>query len=190
MITMITAICFILLLLLGCLAIAFCLSTLESEDFGRLRFRNLLSTDLCVVGIAYVMFGFEATIHSHPVSEVYFYLWGAGHLFLDGKISYITSPALIWIPAGSKHAFTPTTDVSWLLFGERPESLSPLEENRFSLPPPPPPPPLEENLFCGLSSPPPPPPRPPPSPPTPLPRLQSSALAHSPPSSTDTRRSR
>lgn len=77
-----------------------------------------------VQGIAYVQKGFKAQLHYHQEAEDYYFIYGSGLLFHNGKQDIIHAPRKIHITANDIHAMTPLSDyvVLFYQFGTGPFS--------------------------------------------------------------------
>lgn len=80
--------------------------------------------NIIVQGIAYVQKGFKAQLHYHQEAEDYYFIYGSGLLFHNGKQDIIHAPRKIHIKANDIHAMTPLSDyvVLFYQFGTGPFS--------------------------------------------------------------------
>lgn len=69
-----------------------------------------------VQGIAYVKKGFQAELHYHPEAEDYYFVYGIGLLYHNGKREIIYAPKKIHIKANDIHAMTPLSDYVILFY--------------------------------------------------------------------------
>ena len=72
--------------------------------------KNYLDNKKNVKGYALVYKNYDATIHYHPVNELYEIFYGKCYLHIDGETRLVSAPYSVWIPANVQHALKPISD--------------------------------------------------------------------------------
>jgi uncharacterized cupin superfamily protein len=89
---------------------------MSESPCGLLQWTTLYESSSRVLGIARVLHGFSARLHSHPADETYYILYGEGELRVGHEIKRVYPGSRVHIPAGVPHAMTPISKSVVLLF--------------------------------------------------------------------------
>ena len=92
-------------------------SSFYSNMVEKIKWFNFYDGKNGIYGIAYVEKGFNAQLHFHNEPEYYYFLYGKGKVYINGKIRIIdVNDGKITIPSNAIHAMTPCTNFVILMY--------------------------------------------------------------------------